>query len=139
MLLEPELVGSSEANAETLRAPIHQIEHTMVALEERAGPQTAETQGAQGARSLALGDAAVAFQDLRRFARGPLKGRDRIAQHLVSSGAALIATTTAMLVTVGRWLPDAIPGFVWWLLPTVLVTPLLVRWSGQVQRGELRF
>ncbi|MCB9673210.1 MAG: hypothetical protein H6734_27350 [Alphaproteobacteria bacterium] len=64
----------------------------------------------------------VAFQDLRRFARGPLKGRDRIAQHLVSSGAALIATTTAMLVTVGRWLPDAIPGFVWWLLPTVLVT-----------------
>ncbi|MCA8923556.1 MAG: tetratricopeptide repeat protein, partial [Planctomycetes bacterium] len=32
-------------------------------LEERAGPQTAETQGAQGARSLALGDAAgaVAF------------------------------------------------------------------------------
>jgi hypothetical protein len=80
----------------------------------------------------------VSVQDLRRFRAGPTRGRDRLVVHLVSSGAGLIATTTAMLVTVGRYLPGDLPAPVLWLGPTVLVTPLLIRWSGQLQRGELK-
>lgn len=50
-------------------------------------------------------------------------------EHVSRMTGAFIAALTAFLVVNGYLLPDVLPGFVIWLLPTVIFTPFAVYWS----------
>lgn len=49
--------------------------------------------------------------------------------HLQRMTGAFIAALTAFLVVNAKHLPDQIPGILHWLLPTIILTPLIVSWS----------
>jgi hypothetical protein len=49
--------------------------------------------------------------------------------HLQRMTGAFIAALTAFLVVNAAHLPDQIPGFLYWLLPTLILTPLIISWS----------
>ena len=76
---------------------------------------------------------AVSAGHLRRWRRGEIKGRERIAHHLTMMLGATIAAVTAFVVTNITFEPSV----VLWLAPTALITPLIVAWSRRV-RGEPR-
>jgi len=64
----------------------------------------------------------LAFENLRRFARGKIKGKERISSHQGSMIGATIAAITAFLVT--NITTD--PVWIAWIAPTVLLTPLII-------------
>lgn len=64
----------------------------------------------------------LSFSDFLQFRKGPLKGIARIRGHLVSMIAATIAALTAFLVVN----IETDPVWIAWLLPTVIITPLIV-------------
>ena len=77
---------------------------------------------------IALG---LAVADGVFYRRAPTPGPRRIARHLTNMLAGAIATITAVLVvnvelTAAPWLP--------WILPTILITPLIVWWNRRVLR-----
>jgi len=49
--------------------------------------------------------------------------------HLQRMMGGFIAALTAFLVVNAGHLPSQIPGFLYWLLPTIIFTPLIVSWS----------
>jgi uncharacterized membrane protein len=53
--------------------------------------------------------------------------------HIVRMTAGYIAASTAFLVVNFKYLPIELPAVVVWLLPTVIFTPLIVRWSRKHQ------
>ncbi len=53
--------------------------------------------------------------------------------HLQRMTASYIAALTAFLVVNGKYLPDVLPSFAVWLLPTVLLVPLIFIWSRKYQ------
>lgn len=79
---------------------------------------------------------ALAVADLMRSRAGNLRGRSRIAMHLTMMLSATIAAITAFVVT--NVTIEALPGFVLWLLPTVVVTPLIVWWNRRILSGTKR-
>jgi uncharacterized membrane protein YbaN (DUF454 family) len=44
-----------------------------------------------------------------------------------------IAALTAFLVVNAKYFPEQIPGFVYWLLPTIIFTPLIITWSSKYE------
>ena len=52
-------------------------------------------------------------------------GKERIARHLTNMLGGTIAVITAALVV------NAPPGpeWIWWILPTLIITPLIIRWN----------
>lgn len=73
--------------------------------------------------------------DLRIFRAGGVKGRERIAQHLTMMLAGTIAALTAFSANfLGRMLPDGL-GFIAWLWPTLLITPIITYWSRRAKAG----
>ena len=52
-------------------------------------------------------------------------GKERIARHLTNMLGGTIAAITAALVV------NAPPGpeWIWWILPTLVITPLIIRWN----------
>ncbi len=80
----------------------------------------------------------IAFVDLRRFRKGPINGRGRIIKHLTGMCAALIATTTAVAVTMSNVVPE-IPKLVAWLGPTAVMVPVIIYWVRQVRLGSFKF
>ncbi len=54
--------------------------------------------------------------------------------HLQRMTGSYIAAITAFLVVNDKFFPRAIPPFVLWLLPTVVVVPLIVKWSIKYQK-----
>lgn len=53
--------------------------------------------------------------------------------HLQRMVGAYIASTTAFIVVNSSFLPTLVPGFVYWLLPSFLLTPLIIKWSRKVE------
>lgn len=53
--------------------------------------------------------------------------------HLQRMTGSFIAAFTAFLVVNLKYLPEQLPGFIYWLLPTVLTTPLIIKWSRQYE------
>lgn len=49
--------------------------------------------------------------------------------HLQRMTGAFIASLTAFLVVNTKYFPDTIPSYIFWLLPTTLFTPLIIKWS----------
>ena len=76
-----------------------------------------------GFLSLSLG-----YGDFRTFKNETAKGKERIAKHLTNMMGGTIAVVTAVLVVN----PPTDPEWVWWILPTFLITPLIFRWNKKV-------
>lgn len=74
----------------------------------------------------------LSLLDLKRMRAGGLKGAQRVAAHLTSMLAASIAALTAFAVTN----ISLRPGFLVWLAPTILITPLIVLWNRKVLAGR---
>ncbi len=84
-----------------------------------------------GAIAVAL--SAVDGQYYRRLAKGQGRaGVRRIQRHLTNMLAGTIATVTAVAVVN----VDVNPVWLPWLLPTVIITPLIVWWNIRVRRRE---
>ena len=67
-----------------------------------------------------------------RYHRSPRRsGRQRIARHLTNMLAGTIATVTAVVVVN----VDTSPVWLAWVLPTILITPLIVWWNRRVKSG----
>ena len=74
-----------------------------------------------------------AVRDLKSLGGGWPSGIDRIALHLVRMSAASIATLTAVLVVNVQ----TEPAFIAWLLPTIVVTPMIFYWVRRVRSGAM--
>lgn len=67
--------------------------------------------------------------DIKNY-RGKAKARNYwLLAHLQRMTGAYIAALTAFLVVNANLLFAFVPGFVYWLLPTAILTPLIIRWS----------
>lgn len=56
-----------------------------------------------------------------------------LSEHIQRMTGGFIASTTAFLVVNGKYLPEFIPSFVYWLLPTLIFTPLIIRWTSKYE------
>ena len=70
----------------------------------------------------------LGYGDFRTFKNETAKGKERIAKHLTNMLGGTIAVVTAVLVVN----PPTDPEWVWWILPTFLITPLIFRWNKKV-------
>ena len=75
----------------------------------------------------------LAFRDLSGLRAQAFRGKERIVSHLTRMLGGTIGAITAFIVTNVRFEP----AFVLWLLPSVVLTPLIVYWSRRV-RGAAR-
>ena len=72
-----------------------------------------------------------AWEDLKLGGQWP-KGKERIKLHLGRMGGASIATLTAVFVVNVKTDPD----FIAWLLPSIVITPVIIYWSRRVGAGR---
>jgi uncharacterized membrane protein len=88
--------------------------------------------GTFGMVLIAFGAAGLVFvrQDFLFLRRGADRGI-LIPRHLQRMTGAFIAAFTAFLVVNANGWELPVPGFVWWLLPSAVLTPLIVRWSAR--------
>ena len=56
--------------------------------------------------------------------------------HLQRMTGGYIAALTAFLVVNADRFPEFIPGVVYWLLPTIILTPMIVKWSREYSIGQ---
>ena len=70
----------------------------------------------------------LGYGDFQTFKDQTAIGKGRIAKHLTNMMGATIAVVTAVLVVN----PPTNPEWVWWILPTVLITPLIFWWNKKV-------
>ena len=73
-----------------------------------------------GFLSIALG-----YADFRSYKNNSPTGKERISRHLTNMMGGTIAVITAVLVVN----PPFEPEWVWWVLPTVLITPVIFWWN----------
>lgn len=76
---------------------------------------------------IALG---LSLADARFYHAGNVRGATRISRHLTNMMAGTIATVTAVLVVN----VDTNPVWLGWILPTLLITPLIVWWNFRIAR-----
>ena len=91
----------------------------------RGGDSQWVTMALFGGIALALGVA-----DARFYRSAVARGSRRIARHLTNMMAGTIATITAVLVVN----VDTNPVWLGWILPTLLITPLIVWWNFRIAR-----
>lgn len=72
----------------------------------------------------------LAISQLKEFKKIAYKGKERIASHLGFMMGAFIAAITAFLVTNF----STNPGWILWVLPTLVITPLIFRMTGKVRK-----
>jgi hypothetical protein len=77
----------------------------------------------------------MALQDLRSTSI-PHDKKAYLRKHLQRLGGGFIASATAFLVVNLRDLPDWLPAWGLWLLPTVLISPLIVYYSRREARNQ---
>ena len=82
-----------------------------------------------GALAVALG-----LADLQFYWRPPTSGTQRISRHLTNMMGGTIATVTAVMVVNIDFDPVWVP----WILPTIVITPLIVWWNFRVKRQNRR-
>lgn len=72
----------------------------------------------------------ITLQDIRGLSKVHISETERIIKHLSSMCAGLIATTTAMMVTLISYFPFISP-IIAWIGPTIVLTPLIFYWESQ--------
>jgi len=70
----------------------------------------------------------LGYGDFQTFKNQTAIGKERIAKHLTNKMGGTIAVVTAVLVVN----PPSNPEWVWWILPTVLITPIIFWWNKKV-------
>ncbi len=78
------------------------------------------------------------WQDFINFTKKSSIKNYWLIGHLQRMTGAFIASITAFLVVNAKYFPDIIPGFVYWLIPTIIFTPLIVIWSKKYQVNILK-
>jgi hypothetical protein len=71
----------------------------------------------------------LGFQDLMTHRHKNATGKNRIARHLTNMMGGTIALITAVLVVN----IDMQPSWIFWLLPTLVITPVIVWWNRKVK------
>ena len=74
----------------------------------------------------------LGYADLRSYRNKSAIGKQRIARHLTNMLAGTIAVITAVLVTN----VNIEPVFILWILPTILITPLIFWWYRKTLSGN---
>ena len=69
--------------------------------------------------------------DLRHHRASPPPAPQRIARHLTNMLAGTIATVTAVVVVN----VETDPPWLAWIIPTLVITPLIAWWNRRVLRG----
>ena len=82
----------------------------------------------------ALIGGALSLRDVAGLRQRKFRGTERIASHLTRMLGGTIGAVTAFIVTNVR----LEPAFVLWLLPSVVLTPVVVYWSRRVRRSVRR-
>ena len=67
----------------------------------------------------------LGYADYRSYKNNFATGKDRISRHLTNMMGGTIAVITAVLVVN----PPFEPEWVWWVLPTALITPVIFWWN----------
>ena len=70
----------------------------------------------------------LGYGDFQTFKDQTAIDKQRIAKHLTNKMGSAIAVVTAVLVVN----PPSNPEWVWWILPTVLITPIIFWWNKKV-------
>lgn len=70
-------------------------------------------------------------RDLQNYRGLSLDRNYWLLAHLQRMTGGYIAALTAFLVVNGHFFPSFIPSMVIWLLPTMVITPFIIRWSSQ--------
>lgn len=72
-------------------------------------------------------------QDFKNYKeKSPIKNYWLVA-HLQRMTGGFIAALTAFLVVNEKYFPEQIPSILYWLLPTIVLTPLIIKWSRKYQ------
>ena len=74
----------------------------------------------------------LGYGDFRGYKNKSSIGKQRIARHLTNMLAGTIAVITAVLVTN----VDVEPAYIFWILPTIVITPLIIRWRIKIVSGK---
>ena len=79
---------------------------------------------------LVFGSLAVflGYDDYKSHKDKTATGKERIAKHLTNMVGGTIAVITAVLVVN----PPSAPEWIWWVLPTVLIVPVIIWWTKKV-------
>ena len=67
----------------------------------------------------------LGYADLLSYTNNSATGKERISRHLTNMMGGTIAVITAVLVVN----PPFEPEWVWWILPTALITPVIFWWN----------
>ena len=67
----------------------------------------------------------LGYADFRSYKNNSATGKERISRHLTNMMGGTIAVITAVLVVN----PPFEPEWVWWVLPTVVITPIISYWN----------
>jgi uncharacterized membrane protein len=67
----------------------------------------------------------LGYADLMSYTNNTATGKERISRHLTNMMGGTIAVITAVLVVN----PPFEPEWVWWILPTALITPVIFWWN----------
>ena len=67
----------------------------------------------------------LGYADFKSYKNNSATGKERISRHLSNMMGGTIAVMTAVLVVN----PPFEPEWVWWVLPTVLITPVIFWWN----------
>jgi len=70
----------------------------------------------------------LGYADFRSYKNNSATGKERISRHLTNMMGGTIAVITAVLVVN----PPFEPEWVWWVLPTVLITPVIFSWNSKI-------
>ena len=70
----------------------------------------------------------LGYADFRSYKNNSATGKERISRHLTNMMGGTIAVITAVLVVN----PPFEPEWVWWVLPTLLITPVIFWWNYKV-------
>ena len=74
----------------------------------------------------------LGYADLKAYRSKTAKGKERIARHLTNMLGGTIAVVTAVLVVNVQMEPVWVP----WVLPTAIMTPVIVWWNRKVLNGR---
>ena len=70
----------------------------------------------------------LGYADFKSYKKNSATGKERISRHLTNMMGGTIAVITAVLVVN----PPFEPELVWWVLPTVLITPGIFWWNFKI-------
>ena len=73
---------------------------------------------------------ALGYTDFKTYKQQEATGKKRIARHLTNMLAGTIAVVTAVLVVNVDMEPQWLP----WVLPTLLITPVIIYWNWKVMK-----